>query len=137
MLSFIATYPDFKDTVYIDIFKYASPPGSKCSLHFLSTGQFQVGNWQQCIDLGDMLMDIKQYTDAYKHFQFVRAFIKILKTQPNYDHKHFISQLSKKRHISGGTGADMFYGLAYEAIFDSMIRNVYNKNLPSTSAKRI
>jgi hypothetical protein len=125
ILDFCNTFPDFAITAYIPILSIGSKKGSKCTRHYLQTGEFEVGSWKLSMAVANALMEIKQYTDLYKHFQFVKAFCKIF-THPEFDNNEFINQLEKGKHIR--SGQDIFYGTANVEVFLSLIKDVYNKD---------
>lgn len=126
IMDFCTTFSDFAITAYIPLLTIGNAKGSKCTKHYLERGEFEVGSWKLTTDVTNALMDISEYTDQYKHFQFVKAFCRIYK-HPDYQHQHFISQLKKGKHIRNEE--DIFYGTANVEVFFSLIKDVYNKSL--------
>lgn len=126
IMDFCNTFPDFGITAYIPMLTVGNKKGSKCTKHYLENGEFEVGSWKLTTQVANALMEIKEYTDLYKHFQFVKAFCRIF-LYPDYKHDIFISQLKKGKHIRNGE--DVFYGTANVEVFLSLIKDVYNKSL--------
>ena len=126
IMEFVQNFPDFGITAYIPMLSIGAPKGSKITKHYLENGEFEVSNWKLSTKFANALMDISEYTEFYKHFQFVKAFRKIFMNK-EYNHKVFISQLKKGKHMK--KGGDIFYGVANIDAFSSLIKSVYNSGL--------
>jgi len=128
IMEFVHAFPKFGITAYIPMLTIGAPKGMKITKHYLENGEFEVANWKLSYKFANALMDISQYTEFYKHFQFVKAFKNIYQDK-RYNHEHFLSQLEKGKHLKNGN--DVFYGVANIDAFSRLIKDTYNMSLRS------
>lgn len=68
-------------------------PGNNDIQQKFFTGSFEVNGIREATRMADQIMEIKPYFKHFRKRNFVWAMIKLLRSEPNYNHKEFIKKL--------------------------------------------